>query len=647
MLHQIWADLDPDRKKEQKMQSQMRALVANAKSLPANRVTEELLPVLLKRAAENKESRSAAAKALSGDISANVPTSGKSKSAVNKSKKTMRKTLETIAAVLAPVNPNQAMQFMGSCGCGTTPADPSRNSCPGRIPMQPGRQNVHAPVLPQRRPRENVADDAKGLGEDVSTTTKMMNIDSSPSSVTDGTSPALAPPHSVPFLPQRRPRENAADDADRLEEDTSPAITQMMDVDSSPSTDDTSPAVAPPPSVTQASLRALMGGWSDDDDDDDDDSSVEQDDNDPLGYGAVENETSDVEDEATEQPSSKTKGRQGVKYWRKSMSFKSQEEAKKKIDALERDLGKELGKFIRSAECSTPSDRRPFLAPICEKHSRKTVCNYLNLHICKDEWWRIRIHNRYPGNFKPVEKEKIFRMRISEDLLQGILEFLEAPGNIQWYAFGSQLRKVLGGNDTVELDNVSRLKKLDKLTGDFIMGLCSEMEAMMADGLPSSECRCQKTERGTFRRCMKGRGHDGKCAFTPKGSISATTVRELISCLTAGDIKSLSGLDDVRVLKGRDNFKSLRDISKEVFESKEAGAIVKRIDDCELYYQTDYIPHLQVVGSQRCNCLTCGFHDAGTYKRKKKDVHHSVLCLTRNKNNEQPSSLLCRQYYGQ
>jgi hypothetical protein len=211
-----------------------------------------------------------------------------------------------------------------------------------------------------------------------------------------------------------------------------------------------------------------------------------------------------------------------------------------------------------------------------------------------------------------VEKEKIFRMRILEDLLQGLLEFLEAPGNIQRYAFGSQLRQVLGGSDTVELDNVSRLKKLDKLTGDFIMGLCSEMEAIMADDLPLSECRCQKTERGTFRRCMQERGHDGKCAFTPKGSISATTVRELISCLTAGDIKSLSGLDDVRVLKGRNNFKSLREIAKEVFKSKEAGAIVKRIDDCELYYQTDYIPHLQVVGSQRCNCLTCGFHDAGT-----------------------------------
>ena len=239
------------------MQSQMRTLVAKAKSLPANRVTEELLPILLKRAAENKESRSAAAKTLSGDISANVPTSGKSKSAVNKSKKTMRKTLETIAAVLAPVHPNQAMQYMDSCGCGTTPADPTRNSCPGRIPMQPGRQNYQAPVLPQRWPHENVADDAKRLGDNTTapTTTQMMNIDStSPSSATDGTSPDLAPPRLVAFLPQRRPREYAANDAERLDKDAPPTTTQMMDIDSSPSTDDTSPAIAPPPSVTQASL---------------------------------------------------------------------------------------------------------------------------------------------------------------------------------------------------------------------------------------------------------------------------------------------------------------------------------------------------------------------------------------------------------
>jgi hypothetical protein len=45
----------------------------------------------LNQAAERKESRSAAAKALSGDRSTNVPTSGKLKSAVNKAKKTMRK----------------------------------------------------------------------------------------------------------------------------------------------------------------------------------------------------------------------------------------------------------------------------------------------------------------------------------------------------------------------------------------------------------------------------------------------------------------------------------------------------------------------------------------------------------------------------
>jgi hypothetical protein len=36
-------------------------------------------------------------------------------------------------------------------------------------------------------------------------------------------------------------------------------------------------------------------------------------------------------------------------------------------------------------------------------------------------------------------------------------------------------------NDTVELDNVFLLKKFDKLMGDFIMGMCSKMEAMMSD----------------------------------------------------------------------------------------------------------------------------------------------------------------------
>jgi hypothetical protein len=39
--------------------------------------------------------------------------------------------------------------------------------------------------------------------------------------------------------------------------------------------------------------------------------------------------------------------------------------------------------------------------------------------------------------------------------------------------------------------------------------------------------------------------------------------------------------------------------------------MVKWINDAELFYQMDYVPHLKKFGSHRCHCLTCGFHDKG------------------------------------
>jgi hypothetical protein len=232
--------------------------------------------------------------------------------------------------------------------------------------------------------------------------------------------------------------------------------------------------------------------------------------------------------------------------------------------------------------------------------------------VSRQEWWRIGVHTRYPGAFKPVEKEKRFCCRVDSDVLRKLVSFLNSPGNLQQYVFGTQVREILGGTDSVHLGNVSRLKNLDKLVGDFIKSVIGEMDAMLAHNLPKTENCCICLDRHSMQRCMKERKHSGKCNFTPKGSVSASTIQDLIQSFTAGDIKSLSGLDDVRVLKGRDNFKSLRVIAKKVCKYEDADATVKKIDDCEIFYQTDYVPHLAKVGSHSCNCLTCGFNDSGT-----------------------------------
>ncbi len=81
--------------------------------------------------------------------------------------------------------------------------------------------------------------------------------------------------------------------------------------------------------------------------------------------------------------------------------------------------------------------------------------------------------------------------------------------------------------------------------------------------------------------------HDGRCKFTPDGSASVSTARELIQTLTAGDVESLSGLDDIRVLKGCNNFQVLQDTAKNICKPNKINPIVEAIDKAELYYQTD------------------------------------------------------------
>jgi hypothetical protein len=265
-------------------------------------------------------------------------------------------------------------------------------------------------------------------------------------------------------------------------------------------------------------------------------------------------------------------------------------------------------------------ERRPILALIAHKHKRKDVIHAIDLfYISKHEWRLIKIHAIYPGPLKPVKKTLIRHLKIAKELLFKLLNFLKSPGNLQRSAFGSQLKECLGGSYTVEMDNVARTKKVGKLLTDYITAVFQELEVISTkdgESVPeSSECRCKKLDQKTFRRCLKGHKHDGNCAFTPDGSICASTVQSLIESLTAGDIKSLSGLDDVKVLKGRDNFKALREIAKIVCEPEEVDAMVKAIDDTELYHQTDYVPHLGRSGSHKCNCTTCGFNCEGKFFR--------------------------------
>jgi hypothetical protein len=364
------------------------------------------------------------------------------------------------------------------------------------------------------------------------------------------------------------------------------------------------------PSRPRLQLADLL---SSDSDSDSDNSETHDDDPSLTADEDSVNENASVATTTTGRQRDTTKKQTTTRYWRKSMRFKTIQERDEKLGAAFQDLG-QIGVDQLKA-LKTCSGRRPFLAAVIEKgHQRKTVSALLNLNITRQEWWKIGVHARYPGKFKDVVKAPISRMRVDERLLRRLLEFLEMPGNLQRYAFGTQLRVLLDGSQTAELDKVSRCKKLDKLVADFITAICSEIDLMVGGetDLPAAECRCKKLEKSTLRRCMKEQHQEGRCEFTPKSTICSTTVRELIQTLTAGDIKSLSGLDDVRVLKGRDNFEALRGIAKRVCRpGDESDSIINSIDEAELFHQTDFVPHLRKRGSHRCNCVTCGFNDSG------------------------------------
>ena len=276
-----------------------------------------------------------------------------------------------------------------------------------------------------------------------------------------------------------------------------------------------------------------------------------------------------------------------------------------------------------------PEARRPYLA--CFTSSKKPdIERLINANISEYEWNKARIHARWPGPLKKEPKIERSRQRIPATLIKRFLHFLEQPGNLQRYAFGTRLLAITKGKGVRELESIDCLKKVQQLAVDFILSMDSELVATEEVGdLPVDTCRCAKLERDTHRRCMLQRNHDGiNCKFTAKGSMSRTTAIKLVKTLTGGEIKKLSGLDDAKVLKGRDNFQSMRDLTEILlqYDQAEKKEVLESINDAEVFYQTDYVDHLKRHSDQVCNCLSCGF---STDKEKLCPNHgsHKAACV--------------------
>lgn len=293
----------------------------------------------------------------------------------------------------------------------------------------------------------------------------------------------------------------------------------------------------------------------------------------------------------------------------------------------------------------TPKERRPFLALFAgtEGVSRTDAIRLTGVdNINEKEWHKARLHSRYPGPLTPAPKMPAYRQRIPTDQLEFLLNFLESPGNLQRYAFGSKLLLLCegtSGSTTVEIDNVDRLKKVEKIAVEYIMELDATLNGDPDDGVDlEDDQQCQSREKASRRRCRKKKGHTGKHKFTSKNSLSITTVSKVVKLLTGNDIKRLAGLDDTKVLKGRENFKRMAELAEKLCSDvDERKALLKSIEDAELYHLTDFQNHLMRAGNQKCCCLSCGFCEPGSGR-------DGVKCDDRESHNN--SCVSCAESFG-
>jgi hypothetical protein len=83
---------------------------------------------------------------------------------------------------------------------------------------------------------------------------------------------------------------------------------------------------------------------------------------------------------------------------------------------------------------------------------------------------------------KPVAKQIHQWMRVDPAILDKFAEFLQQPGHLQRTAFGRQVKEIMNGWDSVELDNVSTCKKITKLTFNYMMAIMTKLDVTAKDG---------------------------------------------------------------------------------------------------------------------------------------------------------------------
>ena len=86
--------------------------------------------------------------------------------------------------------------------------------------------------------------------------------------------------------------------------------------------------------------------------------------------------------------------------------------------------------------------------------NRKQVQDALHITISRYEWGLAKMHARYPGALKPVQKVKQHRLRLSRDAIVKVFDFLD--DFLQTHAYGMKESKQSNG-EVLQLDAVSTL----------------------------------------------------------------------------------------------------------------------------------------------------------------------------------------------
>ena len=254
--------------------------------------------------------------------------------------------------------------------------------------------------------------------------------------------------------------------------------------------------------------------------------------------------------------------------------------------------------------------RRPLMSIATQVIPRRDMGELLGQSITKAEWAKASLHVKYPGLGHAVLPKPKYRRKCFEDnVVKEFIEWLHSNNFLQSLSFGQKVVKFYNGVHTaVEAvkmtSNQSRV--IEKYAESYMKDVSSfSSEPAIENGLLLEESdlvdleRCKKHCKKSKVQCYREEDHDGNHIFTPKGSLSASSIARLLKQITSGQIKSLAGLDDTDTKCGRENFNKMRAMIDTLVgvvrfdrDGYKKDDSISKIDKIEMFHKVNFARHL-------------------------------------------------------